>query len=73
MQHEKKKCLCDSTPKYRVDPKPQNTVCCLEGGQNNNPDSLLFSPSEKVQAHTHTRTQHGVTTPADEPNTDAGL
>lgn len=39
MQQKKKKCLCDSTPKYRVDPKPQNTACCLEEVQNNSPDN----------------------------------
>lgn len=39
---KKKKCLCDSTSKYRVDPKPQNTLCCLEEGHNNYPDSTYF-------------------------------
>lgn len=48
-----KKCLRDSTPKYRVDPKPQNTVCCLEEGQNNNPDSTFHKLKRCSRTHAH--------------------
>lgn len=40
--HSKKMCLCDSTPKYRADPKPQNTLSCLEEGHNNYSDRYLL-------------------------------
>lgn len=44
----KKKCLCDSTSKYRVDPKPQNTLCCLEEGHTNYPDSTSLSVRRNI-------------------------
>lgn len=40
---KKKKRLCDSTSKYRVDPKPQNTLCCLEERHTNYPDRNSLS------------------------------
>lgn len=40
---KKKKRLCDSTSKYRVDPKPQNTLCCLEERHTNYPDRTSLS------------------------------
>lgn len=43
VKKKKKKRLCDSTSKYRVDPKPQNTLCCLEERHTNYPDRTSLS------------------------------